>query len=101
VVKHCKQKAADGENVAFCSTIVCADNIAEAFNAFGVPTILRRGDGSLASRSELALAKEWCAAESESALVANPPVVNGLVTNGVGYGGKGIGTERIDCARKR
>ena len=50
VVKHWKEKAGDRQTVAFCSTIAHAENVAAAFNAADVPTVVVTGDMGEAER---------------------------------------------------
>lgn len=44
VIRHWQEKAADRPTVVFCSTVVHAAHVAEAFNAAGIPTGLIHGD---------------------------------------------------------
>jgi superfamily II DNA or RNA helicase len=44
VVKHWKEKAGDRQTVAFCSTIAHAENVAAAFNAADIPTVMVTGE---------------------------------------------------------
>ena len=50
VVKHWKEKAGDRQTVAFCSTIAHAENVAAAFNAADIPTVMVTGDMGEAER---------------------------------------------------
>ena len=44
VIRHWQEKATDRPTVVFCSTVVHAAHVAEAFNASGIPTGLIHGD---------------------------------------------------------
>ena len=41
VIRHWKEKAGDRQTVVFCSTVAHAENVAEAFNAAGIPAARR------------------------------------------------------------
>ncbi|KAL3766076.1 hypothetical protein ACHAW5_007771 [Stephanodiscus triporus] len=55
VVRHWKEKAGDRQTVVFCSTIAHTENVAAAFNAADVPTVMVTGDmGEKERRAALA-----------------------------------------------
>jgi superfamily II DNA or RNA helicase len=53
VVRHWKEKAGDRKTVVFCPTIEHAENITNAFNASGIPTVLLTGDTTAEQRAHV------------------------------------------------
>src|SRR6056297_3118622 len=55
VIRHWREKAGDRQTVVFCSTVAHAENVAEAFNSYGIPAGVIHGDlGSETRRRILA-----------------------------------------------
>jgi len=50
VIAHWRDKAGDRQTVAFCSTVSHAENVADAFNADGIPAAVVHGDLDDATR---------------------------------------------------
>ena len=50
VIAHWREKAGDRQTVAFCSTVSHAENVADAFNANGIPAAVVHGDLDDATR---------------------------------------------------
>ncbi|MFM7689878.1 MAG: DEAD/DEAH box helicase, partial [Alphaproteobacteria bacterium] len=71
VVKHWKEKAGDRQTVAFCSTIAHAENVAAAFNAADVPTVMVTGDMGEAERRAVLAAY----ASGEARVIVNVAVL--------------------------
>jgi superfamily II DNA or RNA helicase len=71
VVKHWKEKAGDRQTVAFCSTIAHAENVAAAFNAADIPTVMVTGDMGEAERRAVLAAY----ASGEARVIVNVAVL--------------------------
>ena len=53
VVRNWKERASDRKTVVFCSSLEHAENITNAFNASGIPTVLLTGDSTQEQRAHV------------------------------------------------